>query len=49
MDHEDARHCTGPLRTGRWLLSRSLPPWSQPRGKSMVSSVNSHTDATRIG
>ena len=25
------------------------PPWSQPRGNSMVSSVNSHTNATRIG
>ena len=22
------------------------PPWRQPRGKSMVSSVNSHTNAT---
>jgi len=25
------------------------PPWRQPRCKSMVSSVNSHTDAARIG
>ena len=25
------------------------PPWRQPRGKSMVSLVNSHTTATRIG
>jgi hypothetical protein len=25
------------------------PPWRQPRGKSMVSLVNSHTNATRIG
>ena len=25
------------------------PPWSQPRGKSMGLSVNSHTNATRIG
>ena len=25
------------------------PPWSQPRGKLMVSQVNSHTNATRIG
>ena len=27
----------------------SPPPWSQPRGNSMVSLVNSHTNATRIG
>ena len=26
-----------------------VPPWRQPRGKSMVSSVNSHTNASRIG
>ena len=26
-----------------------VPPWRQPRGKSMVSLVNSHTNATRIG
>ena len=25
------------------------PPWRQPRGKSMVSLVNSHTNAIRIG
>jgi len=25
------------------------PPWRQPRGKLMVYSVNSHTNATRIG
>jgi len=25
------------------------PPWRQPRGKTMVSLVNSYTDATRIG
>ena len=25
------------------------PPWKQPRGKWMVSLVNSHTNATRIG
>jgi len=25
------------------------PPWRQPRGNSMVSLVNSHTNATRIG
>jgi len=25
------------------------PPWRQPRGKSMVSLVNSHTNATRTG
>ena len=27
----------------------SSPPWSQPRGNSMVSLVNCHTNATRIG
>jgi len=27
----------------------STQPWRQPRGKSMVSLVNSHTTATRIG
>ena len=27
----------------------ALPPWRQPRGKSMVYLVNSHTNATRIG
>ena len=26
-----------------------MPPWRQPRGKLMVSLVNSHTNATRIG
>jgi len=26
-----------------------LPPWRQPRGKSMVSLVNSHSNASRIG
>ena len=31
------------------LGARTSPPWRQPRGKSMVSSVNSHTNATRIG
>ena len=32
------------------MLSPSpQPPWRQPRGKSMVSSVNSHTNATRTG
>ena len=25
------------------------PPWRQPRGRWMVSLVNSHTNATRIG
>ena len=30
-------------------IDRTCPPWSQPRGNSMVSSVNSHTNATRIG
>ena len=32
----------GPVRPG-------IPPWRQPRGKLMVSLVNSHTNATRIG
>ena len=27
----------------------SEPPWRQPMGKLMVSSVNSHTNSTRIG
>ena len=27
----------------------TAPPWRQPIGKSMVSSVDSHTNATRIG
>jgi len=26
-----------------------LPPWRQPRGKTIVSLVHSHTNATRIG
>jgi len=26
-----------------------LPPWRKPRGKSMVSLVNSNTNATSIG
>ena len=30
-------------------LSSSAQPWRQPRGKSMVSLVNSLTNATRIG
>ena len=25
-----------------------MPPWRQPRGKQVVSSVNSHTNAARI-
>ena len=36
----------------RWMRSvwkGVEPPWRQPRGKSMVSSVNSHTNATRTG
>ena len=34
----------GPRRGGQ-----PHPPWRQPRGESMVSSVNSHTNATRFG
>ena len=30
-------------------LSVQYTPWRQPRGKMMVSLVNSHTNATRIG
>ena len=30
-------------------VSPHLPPWRQPRGKPMVSLVNFHTNATRIG
>jgi len=29
-------------------LEKSSPPWRQPRGKTMVSLVNSHANATRI-
>jgi len=35
----------GPLGSRR----ATFPPWRQPRGKSMVSLVNYHTNATRIG
>jgi len=34
------------IETPEW---RGGPPWRQPRGKWMVSLVNSHTNATRIG
>ena len=34
----------------QFLLDRSpTPPWRQPRGESMISLVNSHTNSTRIG
>ena len=33
----------------RTLASVRHPPWRQPRCKSMVSLVNSHTNATRVG
>jgi len=33
----------------RSTTSGTTPPWRQPRGKWMVSLVNSHTNATRIG
>jgi len=40
-----------PLRAARRSTRSSplSPPWRQPRGKSMVSLVNYHTNATRIG
>ena len=31
------------------LVSTHTPPWRQPRSKWMVHSVNSHTNATRVG
>ena len=34
---------------GEGIWRAGEPPWRQPRGKSMVSLVNSHTNATRIG
>ena len=47
------------IESERWLLGRgkrgllyavnSPPPWRQPKAKSMISLVNSHTNATRIG
>ena len=40
------RSCTPAMHSE---LEKSAPPWRQPRGKSMVSSVNSHTNVTRIG
>ena len=35
--------------TSRACASTGTPPWRQPRGKWMVSLVNSDTNATRIG
>ena len=32
-----------------WGSPHSLPPWGQPRVKSMVSLINSHTNAARVG
>jgi len=58
---EEAEVCRAPadraavggsaLRARRRLDAQLLhsPPWRQPRGKSMVYLVNSHTNATRIG
>ena len=40
------------LGRARWQCRRTClphPPWRQPRGKLMVSLVNAHTNATRIG
>jgi len=34
---------------GSEMRAHSSPPWRQPRGKLMVSSVNSCANATRIG
>jgi len=36
-------------RTPQHETRTPKPSWRQPRGKLMVSSVNSHTNATRIG
>jgi len=38
-----------PQDSKRRHAQSAIPPWSQPRGKSMVSLVNSHTNATIIG
>ena len=35
--------------TAAWIWCRPQPPWIQPRGRWMVSLVNSHTNNTRIG
>jgi len=37
------------FRIGTISDVRPAPPWRQPRGKPMVSIVNSHANATRIG
>ena len=42
------RGCAQAVPSTRRNRSRQ-PPWRQPRGKWMVSSVTSHTNATRIG
>ena len=39
----------GASKQGVGASGRAQPPWRQPRCKSMVSAVNSHTNATRIG
>jgi len=39
----------GRLSSTAQACALPAPPWSQPRGKWMVSLVNSHTNATRIG
>jgi len=41
--------CSSPCALDARAESLHQPPWRQPRGKSMVSSVNSHTHVTRIG
>ena len=51
------RDSTGSDRRGAWgarvdrgrELGADKPPWRQPRGKLVVSLVNYHTNATRIG
>jgi len=42
-------HGLAEVRTPSCLSTSCVPPWSQPRGKPMVYSVSSHTNATRIG
>ena len=37
------------IRTRFFSCVAQAPPWRQPQGKWMIVSVNSHTNATRIG
>ena len=44
-----APHGSSAAQDAMMKLAGHNPPWRQPWGKSMVSSVNSHTNAARIG